>query len=171
MNTQDPRVSVVSFLGWWLVWTTWPGQWKGRSKPAAGYRAGVSEGIRRSQMEWSCAEGSLASCLWLSAALLATGHGSRSWIVRPGFVLWASSASCKFAHEAQATGLRQSTVGLWMLAVGCASGLRHISGDEEAADLGPLSRKKQARVGPRSPASWGLATHSYQHFQKQNVLG
>lgn len=94
MNRQGPRVSVVFVLTWWLIWITWPCRWKGRSNPAPGYRAGIFDSIPRSEVEWSCTEGSLASRLGLSSAILAMVPGSGCWIARPGLVLWASSASC-----------------------------------------------------------------------------
>lgn len=149
MKRQGPRVFIVSVLPWWLGWIMWPCQWEGRSKPAPGCRARVSDGIPRSEMEWSCAEGSLASCLWLSSPILATVHGSRWSIMRPEFVLQASSSSCTtctMRPRPQDLSSPQWPHRCWQGAVPI---VRRISGEskqggEEAMfpkGLGPLSRK------------------------------
>lgn len=56
MNRQSPRVFVVSVTAWWLGWITWRGQWEGRSESVLDRRAGIFDGIPRSEMECFCAE-------------------------------------------------------------------------------------------------------------------
>ena len=59
MNRLGPRVFIVHVTTWWLVWITWPGQWRGRSdQHLAAEQAPLTA---FPEVGWSCAEGSLAA--------------------------------------------------------------------------------------------------------------
>lgn len=169
MNRQGPRVFVVSVPAWWLVWLTRPDQWMGRSRPAPGRRAGVSGGTPRDGVAVYGRQ------LARSSAILVAAPGSRWWTVRPGFVLWASSAfstTCTIRPRHRSRQPRW-VCGCWQWTVPMG---RHISGGskqggEEATGLGPLSRRNKLERGPGALPPVGLEDTWFSAFSKAGSSG
>lgn len=91
---------------------------------------------------------------------------SAAWICAPGFF--------SFLHSRpQDPGSPQQAYRSWEWAVPmvrCISGGSK-QGGEEAAGLGPLSRKSTSQRGAQEPYLLGVGAYAYQHFQRHTVLG